>query len=113
MQLPSVAFKAGIANSADNEEANTMTRRASLLRMTSSVAEEVFDLKKRVLPMAERKKLVEDASSTSVLACLQTSVEKNHITDHLAIVCQKAIRRIAGNQILLKFVEEVSSDEKM
>ena len=52
VQLPAVAFKAGIANSVDNEDANTMTRKASLMRMTSSVAEEVFDLKKRVLPLA-------------------------------------------------------------
>ena len=113
IQLPAVAFRAGIVDAADNEDANAMTRKASLMRMTSSEAEEVFDLKNRVLPMAERKKLFENASSTSVLACLQTSIEKHHIIDHLAIICQKAIRRIAGFQIMLKLMEEVSSNENM
>lgn len=70
LQLPRVAIKLSPVNTADSEQGNTMMRKASLMRQESSVAEEVFDLKKRVLPQADRKKLIEDSSTTSVLACL-------------------------------------------
>ena len=72
LSKPKVAFR---AEKDDKDDDKKLTRGASLMRAKSMAVDDVFDLKKRVLPNSERQKLVDSASTTSVLACLQTPIQ--------------------------------------
>ena len=60
------------------------------------LADDIFDLDKKILSQVGRKKLIEQAGSASVLACLQTPIEAHHIKAHMADTSHRAIRRISA-----------------
>lgn len=110
LSKPKVAFR---AEKDDKDDDKKLTRGASLMRAKSMAVDDVFDLKKRVLPNSERQKLVDSASTTSVLACLQTPIQVQTIKSHMTKVCYLAIRRITGFKMLLKLMEEAIAKNEL
>ena len=50
-------------------------RTSRSMRSISHVTEDVYDLDQNILSAKDRKNLIEEASTSSVLACLQTPIE--------------------------------------
>lgn len=85
----------------------------SHMKTVSYMTDEVFDLDQKVLSVIGRKKLIEQAGTASVLACLQTPIQAKHFKAHLAYVSHKAIRRLSAFNLIFQMMQVTLEDESL